>query len=642
MLGQFGFLVALSCCYFVVVWPGMHGPHVLDDWWNLQSLADITTWREIWTYTFSGTAGSLGRPVTLFTFALQAESWGVSTFPFKLVNTSIHLLNCFLLYMCAYLCASLIGVVGKKRLLFASLCACLWVFLPIHTTTIFYVVQRMTLLSGTFTLLGILGFLYGVVISQRGTDKSGLLIASLGMIAGYFFGVFSKENAIMLGVFVAVLYVSIVRGQLTSNRRLWDSWILVFAVFPLILLFTYISWGGKFLKGYGHREFTLMERLLTESRILWDYFFKIIIPSPERINIYNDDYQISRGLFDPVSTVVSGFFWLILLGLSWAYRLRFPFFLLAISWFIGGHILESTFLPLELYFEHRNYIPSVGVIIAGVWGLFYVWGRVELNGKTFTKIASLTLLAVYMIWHVGVFYTETQTWKNRSTLNVSALKDRPFSFRVNQAAAGYLADKGDIQQATYLLYALDKHWPGYPSTYVYLLYVQCVDSNVVIPSHEELKERFTKGRYDDILASKLFFNIQKIKQRGACPKLSWGDFRYWVSALMSNPNFPKYGPKQNFLKLLMISYITEGDYSSAVAVLDGIKFSELRLSTIRLKMEILMLQNRDDEALLLIRKVYDRFKGKIRLWGAQGHYFENAEQEILDKKGKIKRLYELN
>jgi len=582
-------------------------------------------------------------------FAFQALHWVVSTFSFKLVNAVVHLINGLLLYGCASLCAFFIGVQGNKRVLFAALCAFLWLFLPLNTTTLFYVVQRMTLLAGSFTLLGMLGFLYGIMIHQKTGNKYGFLIASISMGAGYLFGVLSKENGVMLGVFVGVIYLLVVRNNVEKNRRLWDIWAVIFALTPVLMLFTYIVWDFRFLRGYGHRDFTFAERILTESRALWDYLLKIVFPSSERINIYNDSYVISKGLIEPVMTIVSIFSWVAFIIFAWVYRSRFPFVWFGLAWFLGGHLLESTVLPLELYFEHRNYVPSVGIIIALVWFLFFVWKKMEepagenlISASKVVKPVFLSLSLIFFIYQMSIFYIETQTWKNKETLNMAALLDRPDSFRVNQAAGGYLAGIGEIKQATYMFYALDKRWPGHPSTYAYLLYLQCVSDNVIIPSREKLEKRFLTGLHDDLLGSQMFEKIHAIKQKGACPKLSWNDFRYWVSLLMQNPSMPKYGPKQNLLKLLMISYVTEGNYSAAVSVLDEIELSDLRVSTIRLKMEILMKQNRDNEALALIQKVKERFSKNIRIWQSQSHYFIEAEKELLLKKSKVKRLFDIN
>ncbi|MCK5432896.1 MAG: hypothetical protein KAJ03_09140, partial [Gammaproteobacteria bacterium] len=44
-------------------------------------------------------------------------------------------------------------------------------------------------------------------------------------------------------------------------------------------------------------------------------------------------------------------------------RKKLPLFCLGVLWFFGGHVLESTVYPLELVFLHRNYLPSIGILL---------------------------------------------------------------------------------------------------------------------------------------------------------------------------------------------------------------------------------------------------------------------------------------
>jgi hypothetical protein len=46
------------------------------------------------------------------------------------------------------------------------------------------------------------------------------------------------------------------------------------------------------------------------------------------------------------------------------WRRRYPLAALAVLWYLAGHLLESTVLPIELYFEHRNYLPVLGPVFA--------------------------------------------------------------------------------------------------------------------------------------------------------------------------------------------------------------------------------------------------------------------------------------
>ena len=253
VIWQFAFFMVLSVSYFLAVWPAMYGPFVLDDRWNLQTLVDVKDWKGIWSYTLSGLSGALGRPVSLLSFAVQAEHWPQNPFSFKIVNAIIHFFNSLLLYGCAYLSAQFIGFLDKKRVLFAVAVCTLWLFLPLNTSTVFYVIQRMTLLSATFVLMGVLGVLFGVTLDIKSGNRRGLVLASASMIAAYTFGVFSKENAVLLGVYIGVMYLMLMRGKIHKDRRLWDLWLVIFSFLPLGMLFIYITKDGGFLGGYNRR-----------------------------------------------------------------------------------------------------------------------------------------------------------------------------------------------------------------------------------------------------------------------------------------------------------------------------------------------------------------------------------------------------
>ena len=624
----------------------MHGPFVLDDWWNLQRLTDVSDWKGVFTFTFSGDSSYLGRPISLLSFALQAEHWSQNSFPFKFVNASIHLFNSLLLYGCAYLSASFIGFSSKKKVLFAVAVCTLWLFLPLNTSTVFYVIQRMTLLSATFILIGILGVLYGVTLDIKLKNRWGVVLASVSMVAAYILGIFSKENAILLGVYIGVMYLLLMRGKIQKNRKLWDLWLVVFSCLPLLMLFIYITWDAGFLTGYRRRDFTVIERVFTEWRILWDYLFKIILPTPDRINLYNDDFIISRGLFNPISTLVAGVGWVFVAALSWKLRSKLPFVIFGISWYLGGHILESTIVGLELYYEHRNYLPSIGVIISLVWFAFVSFDYSEKLSLGLQKKISYAFVTFFVvtvpILYFSVFSIEVATWEDKRSFYKAALNDRPDSFRVNQSVAIYVSEAGNVQKSADIFYAMDQRWPGSTGTFAQILYLQCADMNVVVPTRAQLEERFLTGRFASGNAGPVFAKIHEFKHNGGCLKFSWNDYRNWISALMKNPNFPKYGVKQLFLQLKVLSYVSEGNFSSALSVFEDVEFSQLNIDSARQGVDILMLLGRNKDALDLIQKIKMKFSRNKKVWFTQEEYFVGLENTINEKVKKVTRVFEIN
>lgn len=73
-----------------------------------------------------------------------------------------------------------------------------------------------------------------------------------------------------------------------------------------------------------------------------------------------------------------------------------------------GHLLESTFVPLEIYFEHRNYVPSVGMAILLVVCAY------ELS--RYRKVLGIFLALVYLLLLSSVAHFQAKTWSSEGEL----------------------------------------------------------------------------------------------------------------------------------------------------------------------------------------------------------------------------------
>jgi len=219
-----------------MVWPALGGPFVLDDQPNLSPLAVVNKTGDIWAFTLTGVASAIGRPLSYLTFALQAASWPDNPSAFKSLNLSLHIFNSFLVYLvciCVFTCR---GEVGHESRIKSSIIAMLWLTIPIHTSTVFYVVQRMTILSASFTLIGILAYLHSYEMCRQRREYRSLVLLLLGTALGYFGGILSKETGILLGVFILSIH-SFLLPKLSSFS--WNTALYVVSLGPLLLLVGY-------------------------------------------------------------------------------------------------------------------------------------------------------------------------------------------------------------------------------------------------------------------------------------------------------------------------------------------------------------------------------------------------------------------
>ena len=118
----------------------------------------------------------------------------------------------------------------------------------------------------------------------------------------------------------------------------------------------------KIAPGYGAREFTLNQRLWTEARVMCAYLQLLLLPVPGTYTLFHDDFVLSNGWLEPVSTLLSVLALLAVSALVVTRRARQPYLVFGWAWFLVGHLLEGSFVPLELMHEHRNYLPGLGII----------------------------------------------------------------------------------------------------------------------------------------------------------------------------------------------------------------------------------------------------------------------------------------
>jgi len=289
----------------------------------------------------------------------------------------------------------------------AALIAAGWMLLPINLTAVLYVVQRMESMANLFVLIGLIGYVAGRrrmlapvhVLARRGWfGKShispytrGFIICLTSITAPTVVGVLAKETAVMLPLYALLIEWTLFHfrsptpsylphTQVTSypslelpmgrperttksDRRIILLFLLVLAL-PMAMGLAWLVPGLLKPETWAARDFTLGTRLLSESRIIVDYIAWTLMPMPNALSFYHDDFRTSTGLLAPWTTLASILFLAALIALTLWLRRRRPLAALGLALFLGCHLLTGTVLPLELIYEHRNYFASFGLLLA--------------------------------------------------------------------------------------------------------------------------------------------------------------------------------------------------------------------------------------------------------------------------------------
>jgi hypothetical protein len=382
----------------------------LDDAWNLAGLERITDRQSALEFVFGGIAGPLGRPLSLLTFLPQWASWPSAPQDFLFQNALIHLTNFLLVTWIAIKLARHLPWEISSPHWFAVAAGILWGFSPLLFSTTAMIIQRMTSLSALFCLLGILGYLVGRERLDRNW-RAALLIMSGSILGGTLLSALCKENGALLPGFVLILEKLILQPSLNASRPtrcagLFRAQFVAFCVLPSLAILGYLLLNlPEFAAGHRSRGFSLDQRLLTESRIVLQYAKLLLVPVRSSLTPFNDDFPLSDTLFD-AKTLGAVAFILLSLFFSWRWRQgNLRLFSFAACWFLWGHITESTVVPLELYFEHRNYLPAVGPIFALVAALFH---PLVASGLRVAFLSTIIAMSAFVLRETALLWSDSR------------------------------------------------------------------------------------------------------------------------------------------------------------------------------------------------------------------------------------------
>lgn len=369
-------LLLAALCY----WPGLPGPALLDDEPQLLPLIralDIGSWHARAPALLVSGTGPAGRPVAMLSLAASAIAHGFDLYSFKYENLMLHLLSgCLLL---AWLLAlrrglQLSGRPGGGTSPWPALVGTgFWLIHPLLLSTVLYTVQRMTVLSTLFTLAGLVAYCAARnrQLAAGDADRQAPWMFAVGALVCLPLALFSKENGVLLLPMCAAVEVCVYAGHGTPRqRRLLRGLGALLLGLPLLLAGTVLApalWN-RIVSGYLVRDFTLGERLLSEARALMYYLGEWLLPGNANLSFFHDDFPVSRSLLEPWTTLPALAGIAALLGIALWLRRRQPLLALGILLFLIGHLLESSVIALELVFEHRNYLPGIGLAVV-VMGL---------------------------------------------------------------------------------------------------------------------------------------------------------------------------------------------------------------------------------------------------------------------------------
>lgn len=424
---------------------GLSGPFLFDDEPNLSpmgAMGTIVDWTSFTSFVFGGGAGPSGRPLSLLSFLINDNTWPSVAAPFKYTSLCLHLICGLLLTWSTYLLLRAVLFTEQRAAWLAVVAAGLWTLHPYWVSTTLYVVQRMTILSSLFMLAGMVGYLKGRLwLMQpdrlRPLAPYALMTVSAGL--GTLLAVLSKENGALLPLLLLVVEAFLHRMRADSPPR--KIWLTVVLGLPSLIVVIYLAKHINFSPNiWPNRPFDQVERLFSETRIMWDYVGQLWLPRIEGAGLFQDGFEISRSLLHPISTAWAVLGWVaVLLSLPLLYR-RLPFVWLAVVFFLCGHLIESTVIGLELHFEHRNYAPAFFMFLPLAIGIDWL-------GQQYRPRMAIAVTLALMAMLAGMTWQRSLLWADADRLQTYwAMKD-PQSARGRNYLISRLVDEKKYGEA---------------------------------------------------------------------------------------------------------------------------------------------------------------------------------------------------
>lgn len=439
-------LILLALLTVFIYWPGLSGPLILDDVSNLEPLRILDRQGRLdFAHIMQDRGGWLDRPVSMLSFYFNWRLTGDDVWSLKLTNLLIHLACGILVYFLACCLLERTRNVRNKQVRWLALCVTgLWLLAPIQVSTVLYLIQRMAQLATLFSLTGLLCYCLGRNRIEQ-LPRQGMALILAAFLVCWPLATLSKENGALLPLLLLITEWFFYSSKRHDKVVLWiRAGLLLSVLIPAMLVLGYAlahpDWIDKF---YFARGFSLPERLLTQPRVLLDYAANIVqLPGFSPLGFFHDDVIPSLSLLRPPTTLAAILVLVAIPALSLLYRnSEWGGVWYGLLFFVCAHLIEASVFPLEMYFEHRNYLPGFGLLFALTIGLYGLGGKLAM--PRLLKLLLLTLLISYS----GLSAARAWVWKSwRDIVQVAVVK-HPNSVRAQAGAAiGYLLE-GEINKA---------------------------------------------------------------------------------------------------------------------------------------------------------------------------------------------------
>ena len=377
------------------------------------------------------------RYIGYLSFAINYKIHGIHVPGYHILNICIHLLNALLVYSIVtlsfrtpFLIHSQLKKHSAEIALFSALC---FVSHPVQTEAVTYIFQRLASLVTLFYLFSIVMYIKARLESQKQTKarfSTLVLTYHFLSIVSAVLAMKTKENAFTLPVVAALYELFFFKGYV--KQRLLHLIPLLLTLFIIPLTFIGIDKPvGEIISQIqdpapiGFQGIPRGDYLFTQIRVIVTYIRLLFLPINQNL-VY--DYPHYHSFLKP-GVLLSFLLLLSIIGsgcyLLFRSRLNSDLRLISfgIFWFFITLSVESSIIPLPMVIdEYRVYLPSVGMFVALISGIFLIIEKFrDEKIRTFLAPSLFILLVVFSV----AAYERNSLWGSSISLWEDVVKKSP-------------------------------------------------------------------------------------------------------------------------------------------------------------------------------------------------------------------------
>ncbi len=410
------------------------------------------------TWAFTTTEYTIWHPLTLVSFIIDYELFGLNPGGFHLINLLLHVVNTLLLF---YVFQKMTGELWKSAFVSA-----LFSLHPLHVESVAWITERKDVLSTLFWLLTTTAYFH--------YTKAPGFRRYLFILIPFILGLLTKAMLITLPFVLLLLDFwplkrlchSVDNSGAGSCKKRISSFLKDLlplikekaVLFIVVAVFTFVNinmaqktgnlYDSETIPPELRIGYALVSYINYIYKTLWPTKLAIHYPLPEAVPLW---HSVGAGLILLLLT-------LLIVRISWKYR----FLLTGFLWYIGTLVPVIGFLKIgtQSANDRFTYIPLTGLFIIVAWGV----PELVKNRPKWKGLLPYTAGAV-IVCFMTLTWLQVKQWKNSRTIFSHALRVTDNNALAHFCLAKALADEGDIGGAIDHYKRALHIKPGYKTAY---------------------------------------------------------------------------------------------------------------------------------------------------------------------------------